>query len=144
MAKVPNMSGQEATLGFFVGPTKREILAKTWSVTRAGTKISDGVNGEDRNRFDFITDGFDISVEVFMPDVKMISTFIEDQTNDDSGVAPLDKALSVKLKPRDGSKGAFVFSEVTLDDWKIASSGRPDRLMTTVPMRARYMKAAPV
>ncbi len=143
-SKIPFMTGVQSTCAFFIGPTKREIATKTWSITRDVTKINDGVNGEDRDRLDAITNFYDIALEVYAPDAKMVKAFIEDQANDDSGVAPLEKAFSVKLKPRDGTKSGFVCTEVVLGDWKIASSGRTDRLMVTIPLRARYVKSAAV
>ena len=139
-SKIPFMKGEQATVRFVIGATPREIAVKSWKITRDVEKISDGVNGEDRNRLDVSTNSFDIALELYTPDAKLQKALLEDQANDDAGVQPLEKALTITQKPRDGTKTSLLCTEVTVDDWAFGAAGRTDRLMTTLPLRARYVK----
>ncbi len=139
------MRGLNSTIGFFLGSQKKEIFSKTWKVKRNGTKVNDGVNGEDRDRLDFVVTDYSCDLEVYTKDLVVVESFVVDeQDNEDAQALPLDKALYVRFKPRGSSVWVATASEGCLDDWEIGSSGRTDSIMTTVPMRFRYFKKTPI
>lgn len=135
----PHAAGKDATIVFFIdGNPTQEIDCKSWEMQRNATEINDGVCGEDRDRLDSITNFFVIDVECFTKTAKVLDALLADQAVDDSGAAATEKNFSLVLKPRDGSKKGYSAREVSLGAWRIGAGGRTDRIMTKVPLRARY------
>jgi hypothetical protein len=140
---VPFFRGKDARFRFFFDGTERVLRAKTWDVSRNASKHADGVNGEDRDRLDSVTNYFEASVTAFQEDVAAWRWLLSDIENKDAQTLPLDKGAAITIKIIDGSKAAFVLDEVEVDDWKIAQGGRAEAVMLTIPLRARYFKEAP-
>ena len=53
---------------------------------------------------------------------------------------PLDKSALVQLFPRDGSKKAYAFVDLVLEDWRVKQGGRTERMLLTVSMSAGDMQ----
>jgi hypothetical protein len=138
----PHANGKDATLIFFIdGTPASEFDVKSWEVQRNATDIADGVCGEDRDRLDSITNFYSIDIDCFSRTAKLLDAFLAEQDNDDANAAPTNKTVSLILKPRDGSKKGYNASEVSLGGWRFGAGGRSDRVMTKVPLRARYFKS---
>lgn len=135
----PFMKGKTAFVRFLLDGEKVEVTVKSWEIECVGEEIADGVNGEDRDRIDYEINYFRISLELFKENPTLLKKLMANQANDDAGALPLAKGAGFVLKSQDGSKLGLKAEEMTIDNWKLASSGRTDRLMTTLPLRARYV-----
>lgn len=140
MPDIPFFSGKDAIFRFFLGGPEVLLHAKTWNVKRNATKVADGVNGEQRDRLQSITNYFELASDCFMNNSALIDALLSIITNDDAGAAPLVAAGSVRLRILDGSRVSYVASELVVDDWDIRQGGRAERVMAGVPMRFRYFK----
>lgn len=135
----PHAAGKDATLVFFIdGAPASEFDVKSWEVQRNATEIADGVCGEDRDRLDSITNYYSMDIDCFSRTAKLLDALLGEQANDDANAAPTSKTVSFVLKPRDGSKKGYNAREVALGNWRFGAGGRADRIMTKVPLRARY------
>lgn len=130
--------GQQAVFRFFFDGTEVVLNSKSWAVKVNVTKIADGVNGEDRDRLDRVTNYFEITADCFQRDVKILQAMLADIANDDQTVPPLDKGGGVRIKLYDGSRKAFVCKEVVWDDFDFGATARADRAMIKVSWRCRY------
>jgi hypothetical protein len=144
MPNVPFMKGEQCTATFFVGGTKREVLCKSWELSPNVTVITDDVNGESRSRLDKSLNFYDLKLEVFAADTKLLAMFIEEQAAHDAGGQPLDVSSGIGLKPRDGSKFALALTEGVIDAWSFKAPGRTDRATYSVPLRYRDAKTVPL
>lgn len=145
MPNTPHASGKDAKIDYYLnGSPVKSLDAKSWSVKRNVTSVNDGVGGEDRDRLDDITNFYEIEFEGFNQDMAKLDALLTDQSNDDAGVAPTDKQASIVIKPRDGTQVGYIASGCSHGAWEVGSSGRTDRIMTKVPVRAQYFDKAPI
>ena len=139
----PHWSGRQAVFSFYLDNDKVVLNTKSWSCKPNVTEIADGVCGEERDRLDTVTNYYELQVEAFLADLKPVIAMLKDTANRDQNVLPLKKQATLTIKPNDGSKFAFVASEMTLGAWELAVAGRNDRAMIKIPLRARYFDQAP-
>lgn len=140
---IPFWSGKNAKTLFFIGDKKVVLDDSSISIKRYGTKAEDGVNGEPRNRRQFITDGYEISVEGKQQQIDLLEAFLEEQEKLDANVIPEDKALGVLIQLNNGTSRSFQLINVTIDDWDISWKGRSDRNAYSLPMRADDVQKLP-
>lgn len=138
----PFMAGKAATCKVFVDGSPVTFKVQSWSVTQRSVKAEDGLCGENRPHIQTIVQGYDIGLECFVSDTEELKKLLVNVENDDANVMPLDKAVSLTLKPLDGTRQGFVTGgEVTIDDWSLKAGGQSERLKLTIPIRAQYVKA---
>lgn len=135
-----HLYGQNTRLVYFQDGTKVTLDAKTWSIKANVTKTNDGVNGELRDRLHKIVNFYEITIQCYLRDAKLIQAFLADQLNEDAQVAPLNKQASFRLYPRDGTKVTFVVENVVWDDMDINQGGRDSAMMVTCNMRAQDVR----
>ena len=143
MATKPFFSGKDAVLRLFSNGAEVILNAKTWDCGPDVTKVADGVNGEDRDRLQSITNSYSFTADCYMDDAKQIDAMLAWSSNNDAQVAPYDAAAAISIKVLDGSKKAYLAKEVTIDDHRIKQGGRTERVMITINFRARYFTALP-
>lgn len=142
---VPFIKGKNSTLKYFQNGDKVDLKVKTWEIEEDGTEIADGVNGEDRDNLDYEVNFYKVRLSLFQESLAVLEKFLDDRTNQDAGVQPLEKVFGLVIKPNDGSKKAFVLSgQGTVDSWKLSSGGRTDRTMLDMPMRFQRLKKVPI
>jgi hypothetical protein len=135
------LSGKDAVMRYFQdGKELVALNAKTWDFGPSVTKFRDGVNGEKRNRVGSQTDHYELNLELWIDNLGQVDAFLTDRDNEDAEAVPLDKSALVQLYPRDGSKKAYAFVDLVLEDWRVKQSGRTERMMLTVSMSAGDMK----
>ena len=147
MATVPHATGKDCKLAFFInGNPVGEFDARSYSVDRNVTEVTDDVLGEDRSRLDAITNFYSISVSTFVTTAAQMQALIDEQANDDANGATTNKSLAIVLTPRGGSgpKKGFKASEISLGGWKLNAGGRTERMMIDYPLRARYFDAVSI
>jgi len=140
MSSVPFFRGQNVTLKFFQDGKPVLFLAKGWQVQEEATETQEGVNGEDRDRLDKVTNFYSASCDLYQNDQEQMQSIIDAQTANDAQGLPLRQSASVLIRQRDGGKAAYLMSEVTTGAWSLESGGRADPVMLKFKMRFRYWK----
>ena len=139
----PHWGGKNASFKFYLNGNPVVLNVKSWSCKPNVTEIADGVCGEDRDRLDTITNYYEFQVEAFLSDLRPVAALLSDTANRDQNVLPYRKEVSLTIKPNDGSKSAFVASEMSIGAWDLGVGGRTDRAMLKVPFRSRYFDPTP-
>jgi hypothetical protein len=140
---VPFWCGKNAKTLFFRGDDKVELDDMSITIKRYGTKAEDGVNGEPRNRRQFITDGYEITVEGKQQKLALLATFVAEQQALDTNTVEVPKAMGVLVQQNDGTSSSFQLTKLTLDDWEMNWKGRAERNSYTLPMRADDVEMLP-
>jgi hypothetical protein len=78
-----------------------------------------------------------------MEDVEQLRTLIEETAQLDTRTQPVDKGAGFLVKPNNATRAAFQASGISIDDWQWNMSGRTDRAMLTVPLRAQRFEEVP-
>ena len=132
--------GKDVRLRLFVATKEVQLNAKTWSCKANTTKYADDVNGEDRSRPGRVINFWEFQFSGYQRDVNAFNTFLDDIANDDLDVQPYIKSVGVLVKMIDGTKAAYLATEVTLDDPEMNQGGRAEAVMLSGGFRARYFK----
>ena len=141
-SNIPFFRGQNVRLKFYQSGAPVYLAAKNWSVEENAAEIADGVNGEDRDRLDKVTNFYSASVDVFQTDQEVMQAIIDAQTTDDVAGLPLKQTASIQIRHRDGTKAAYLLKEVKAGPFTTAMTSRQDAVMVTLKLRFRYF--APV
>lgn len=115
------------------------LAAKTWKVGENATEINDGVNGEDRDRLDKVTNFYEISFDIFQGDVDFMDAYMEAQAADDNNEFPLKQSFAVLIKTARGNF-AYQCQEAKVGPWDQNNSSRQDAVMLSLKARCRYYK----
>jgi len=137
----PFWSGKNATVILFQNGKQIIVNVQSWDCKPNVVKAADGINGEDRDRLQTIINYYELNLSCLLSDNSPVQAMIDNQANDDANVLPFDRQIGFKIQINDGSKVAYAATEVFVDDWQLASSGRTDRNKFTLPLRARYFQA---
>lgn len=139
----PHWAGRNATFSFYLNNDKIVLNTKSWSCKPNLTEVVDDLCGEDRSRLDSFVNYYELQVEAYMADLKPVIALLNDTNNRDQNVLPLRKQVALTIKPNDGSKVAFVASEVSIGAWELSVSGQKERAMIKIPFKARYFDQTP-
>lgn len=137
----PHVRGQNVVLKFYQNNKPVYLNAKNWEVEENATEINEGVNGEDRDRLDKVTNFFSCSVDVYMQDQELIKAYLESLATDDSAALPLRQVLAVQITERDQARAAYVMQEAKAGPIKFSMTSRPDPIMVNLKFRFRYLKS---
>lgn len=132
--------GKDARLRLMVASNDVQLNAKTWSCKANTTKFADDVNGEDRSRPGRVINFWEFNFSSYQRDLVAFNTFLFDIANDDAEVQPLIKSVGILIKMIDGTKAAYLATEVTMDDPEMNQGGRTEAVMLNGGFRARYFK----
>ena len=138
MASVPFFSGKDAIIRLFINGDEVVIPVKNWEVGVVGVDAADGVNGEQRDRLQFIVNYFEGSFTCWESDVSPLEALINNINNDDQEVLPLEKTVGFNMRLLDGTRKNFAGKEGTLGAWRFTQGGRTERVTLTVPFRIRF------
>lgn len=142
----PHIRGENVSLKFYQqknGSIKPVyIAAKNWKVTENATEVAEGVNGENRDRLDKVTNYYDCTFDIFLPDMEFMTAYIEAQNAFDNVELPLKQTFAVLIKTEKGNY-AYLCQEAVVGPIDLSMSGRADPVMVNVKARFRYYKAAP-
>lgn len=138
-----HMSGKDVTCRYRQNNTPVSFQARSIEVEENAEEVADPVCGEDRDRLQIITNFFTITIEAYAPDLAVLEAALEDIANNDAKAAPFNKVFGLRFQFLDGAtKKAFVAREVARSPLRVSASGRRDRVMQTLRLRARYFEAA--
>lgn len=135
--------GKDAKLLISFREEKLIINHSDFEVTRKGEAVADGVCGEDRDRLDYVTTHFDVSINAWQEDLKAIVQFVAEQKAKDIREIPKQSSIGILIFPENLTTAAFQCREYTLDDWSMGWSGRKERNKLKMPGRCRYFDVLP-
>lgn len=139
-ANKPHVRGQNVVLKFFQNNKPVYLNAKNWEVEENATEIAEGVNGEDRDRLDKVTNYFSCSVDTYMQDQEILQAYFEALATDDATQLPLRQVLAVQGTERDGVRFAYLMQEAKAGPIKFSMTSRQDSIMVNLKFRFRYLK----
>lgn len=139
-SNVPFFRGQNCILKLYQDSKPIYLQAKNWDVEENATEIAEGVNGEHRDRLDKVTNYFSATVDCFQTDQEVLEAYMEAQDNDDANGLPKKQTAAIQINHRDGTRAAYLLSEVKVGPFKMTNSGRADAVMLNLKLRFRFMK----
>lgn len=142
-ANVPFFRGKDVVFKFYQDGTPVYMAAKNWNVDENATEVADGVNGEDRDRLDKVTNYYSASVDIYQSDQVVMQSIIDAQATDDLNDLPLNQTAMITIRHRDGTKAAYKMTGVKAGPFGVSQTGRSDAVMLNVKMRFRYWDPMP-
>lgn len=142
-APTPFFKGKDVTLIFLRDSKKVEFKSKSIEVTKNTTDSNDGVNGEDRDRLQSVTNFFEIQIEAWMEDLSELQMLLDEDAQLDTRTQPVEKGVGMLVRPNNGTRFAAEAQQVTIGGWGWSVPGRTENSMLKVPIRARYFKSVP-
>lgn len=137
---VPHWSGKNYRTVWMVGRNKVAIDVMSTDCNAVGTKVSDGIAGEQRTRNQFILDHYELKLVVQQQKLEALQPLLDWQSNLDSFAIVPGSAVGLVITYNDGTKDTLSIQDITIDDWSFALPGRADRNKLTIPMRANIFK----
>ena len=120
------------------------IKVKTTRVQELGEVVTDQVNGENRARFQKLTDGYTVTLDCFEDgSSSILENFLANQQNEDANLPQLPIAVGLRFNFLDGTAGGWVFSEITLDPLDFEAGGRKERVNHKVMFHCRNFDKVP-
>src|SRR5688572_17462781 len=116
---IPFFRGQNVVLKLYQNNKPVYLQAKNWEVEENATEIADGVNGENRDRLDKVTNYYSATVDVFQTDQEVVEAYMEAQSADDNNLLPLKQTAAVQITQRDGVRAAYVLQNVKAGPMKM-------------------------
>jgi len=142
MANIPHFRGRDVVLKFYQDGAPVYFAAKNWTVEENAVEVAEGVNGEDRDRLDKVTNYYSITVDMFQSDQEAMQSIIDAQVEDDAGNAPLKQTCAVTIKHRDGTRAVYLCKGVKAGPWSKNMSGRGEAVMLNLKMRCQFYQPA--
>jgi hypothetical protein len=119
---------------------KQAIDIMSLDMNAVGTKVADGVSGEQRTRNFFVLDHYEIKAEIQQTKLEALRAVLKWQDTSDAFATPLVSTVGLVITFNDATEGIVVIREISIDDWSFALPGRADRNKFTLPMRANVFK----
>ena len=140
---IPFFRGQNVVFKFYQDNKPVYIAAKNWEVEENATEIADGVNGENRDRLDKVTNYYTASLDIFQTDQEVMEAYLAAQQADDDNQLPKRQTAAVQITHRDGTRAAYLMTEVKAGPMKVTNSSRQEAVMLNLKLRFRFYKAVP-
>lgn len=113
-----------------------------WSIEPYGTTIDDGVCGESRTRKDKVTDGYKVTMRVYVQTMRKLAQLLGYDLSADAPTLLNSVDFGFKVSDTVGGQDIFTLSGCVIDFWKLDIGGKNERMMIDVPMRADEFAAA--
>jgi hypothetical protein len=141
----PFIRGRNTTFKLYFNNQPFVVKVKTWSIEEIAVEVTDQVNGEQRARFDIVTDGFKLMTDCYDDSSSNILTNIIAQITAADAINPaLPFSGGVLFQYNDGlTKGAFTMNGAVRTPMKVASGGRTEAIEHTVGARFTQFASAP-
>jgi hypothetical protein len=136
-------SGKDSRVVLMQADEQVVLDVLNWNAKPNGVKAADGVCGETRDRLQFITNFYELTLSCKQTKTDALVAFLTSQANLDAGVSDLQRGVYMLINPLDGTQAAYQATQVTLDDWDFRADGRTERNQLNVPLRAREFSALP-
>lgn len=142
-ASIPFFRGKDCVFKLYMNNKPVYLAAKNWDVDENCTENNDGVNGEDRDRLDKVTNYFSSTIDVFQTDQAVLQAYIDAQDADDASLLPLKQMGAIQIRHRDGTRASYLLQEMKVGPLKMSLSSRQEAVMLNMKVRFRYMKPVP-
>jgi hypothetical protein len=143
MTEIPFWAGKNAKLLFSFLQATLVVDYVDIELTREGQEVADPVCGEDRDRLQFITTHYDVTINAMQQKTDLINRFMAEQDALDARTLPAPSAVGILIYPNDGSQAAYQCQGYILGKWKLGIGGRTERNKMAIPGRCRYVKSLP-
>ena len=139
---VPFARGRNTKIAIRQNGVKIIAVFRTTDFEEIAQEVQDDVNGEDRSRFDIVTDGYQLSLEGYSPDFAHLDAWLADTANNDLANAPFSKAAQVTFALLDGSTALYRLSgqNSSRGKFKVTASDRKAAVMQGCTYRFQYMQ----
>lgn len=142
-ANIPFYRGQNAVFKFYQNNKPVYIPTKVWNIDENATEVADGVSGEKRDRLDKVTNFYSATLEIFQTDQTVMQAYMAAQDADDNVQLPLKQTGALQIEHRDGTRAAYLLTEMKVGPMKTSNGSRSDAVMLTLNVRFRFFKAVP-
>ncbi len=136
------VAGRDLTRRVYYANQPWPLKMKSVRWEHMAVEVEDQVGGEDRARFQTITNGYRVTIEAYLDSQSQaLENHLANQAQDDAGGPQTPLNAGFLFKYRDLTRGAFVFDQCTLDPIDLNDAGRTERIMVTIKFRARYLRS---
>lgn len=118
------------------------LAAKNWKVNENATETNEGVQGENRDRLDKVTNFYDVNFDIYQSDVAFLTAYLAAQAALDNNQIPLQQSFAVLIRTPKGNF-AFVCQEAVVGPIDMGMTGRADPVMVNCKARFRYFAPVP-
>ena len=133
-------SGRHAKFSFRQNNIPIIILCKSQNLQELADESEDDVCGEERSRFQTLTKGFKVDIQMFHENMVTLDAQLADIANTDAGAAAFVKSMGIKFTLLDATRAAYALSQGTRGAFKFDVSGMNQRNMISTSYRFRYFK----
>jgi hypothetical protein len=120
------------------------VKVKSTKVQELGEVVLDQVNGENRARFQKLTDGYSVTLDCYEDgSSSILENYLFNQANEDANQQQVNQNVGIRFNYLDGSAGAWVFTGCTLNPLNFEAAGRKDRVNHTVAFHCQYFQQVP-
>ncbi len=137
---IPFIRGRDVLMKVYQDGAPVLIEAKNFDLEENATENADGVNGEDRDRLDKVTNFYSGSIDIYQSDQHVMDMIMAAQVQDDAAGLPLEQFATFRFNNRDGTRTTYILQECKFGPFKDNASGRGDTVMLNLKIRGRYWK----
>jgi len=141
--RFPAWSGKNARVVFNLNDVEVPMLVKSWDIQRVGEWAEDDYQGQSRTKSHFITKYFTVSLEVNELELELLEALIDEQENIDQNAIPFEGWIGFLITPNNATSKSLLGRGMSVGDWKIASAGRTERNVVTLPLRFEEITGLP-
>lgn len=141
MANTLFVYGKNTKFLVYFNNTPWPVTTKTWGVQEQCVEAADGVNGEDRDRLQKITNYYTCSFECYEDgSSNTLQNLILNQQNEDAQLPPLalSGGLLFTFPGIGGVRLGFTLSGCSMGPLDMKSAGRTSAFMHSLKFRAQY------
>jgi len=140
---IPFWAGKNAKLVFTFMDATLVVDYTDIEISREGTEVADPICGEDRDRLQFITSHYGVTINAQQQQTDLIKKFIKEQEQLDARNLLKGSSVIILIFPNNGTFASFQCQQYTLDKWKLNIGGRSERNKMALPGRCRYFREIP-
>lgn len=136
--------GKNTTFKVYFNNTPWLVITKTWRVTEQAVEATDGINGEQRDRLQKVTQFYRCTFDCYDDgSSNNLQNLITNQLQEDAQLPdlPLSGGLIFTYPALAGARKAFVLKNCTMGPLDIGSSGRTTAINSALSFRAQYFAA---
>ncbi len=135
---IPFIRGRDVKMKLYQDSKPVLIDAKNFDLEENATENADGVNGEDRDRLDKVTNYYTGTVDIYQSDQHVMQMIMDAQVQDDAAGLPLTQFATIIFNNRDGTRTTYLLKECKFGPFKDTAAGRGDTAMLNLKIRGRY------
>lgn len=138
--------GRDTKFLVYFNSRKWVVLTRTWRIQEQATESAEGVNGEQRDRLQKITNFYRATFECFDDgSSQTIENLISNQANEDAELPdlPLSGGVTLTFRSVGTARRAYTMTDCSLGPLDMNEGGRAAPLMHNLSFRFRQFGAVP-